>query len=123
MFQGGLTPGHVVVSLLMLAVELAVVCGIGVGISALAGRPLFSIVVTYLVVAALVVGSLISFGLGSQLAQGTVLANSPVGRGVLYAPVQPNQQPTEPAQPAYTCEGPWWSTRPSGPNALRGCSR
>lgn len=106
MFQGGLTPGHVVVSLLMLAVELAVVCGIGVGISALAGRPLFSIVVTYLVVAALVVGSLISFGLGSQLAQGTVLANSPVGRGVLYAPVQPNQQPTEPAQPAYTCEGP-----------------
>ncbi len=92
----------------MLAVELAVVCGIGVGISALAGRPLFSIVVTYLVVAALVVGSLISFALGAQLAQGTVLANSPASRSVLYAPVQPNQQgqPIEPAQPGYTCEGP-----------------
>ncbi|MHC6219096.1 ABC transporter permease [Arthrobacter sp. MMS24-S77] len=105
MFQGGLTPGHVVVSLLMLAVELAVICGIGVGISALAGRPLFSIVVTYLAVAALVVGSLISFGLGSQLAQGTVLANTPQARSV---PLQPNQpgQPTEPVQPAYACGGP-----------------
>ncbi|MBB6406629.1 ABC transporter permease [Arthrobacter sp. AZCC_0090] len=108
MFQGGLTVGHVVVSLVMLAVELAVVCGIGVGISALAGRPLFSIVVTYLAVAALVVGSLISFGLGSQLAQGTVLANTPQARSVLYAPAQPNQQgqPTEPVQPGYTCGGP-----------------
>ncbi|MFH5879736.1 ABC transporter permease [Arthrobacter sp. NA-172] len=108
MFQGGLTLGHVVVSLVMLAVELAVVCGIGVGISALAGRPLFSIVVTYLVVAALVVGSLISFGLGAQLARGTVMANTPVSHSVLYAPVQPNQQgqSLEPAQPGYICEGP-----------------
>lgn len=108
MFQGGLTVGHVVVSLVMLAVELAVVCGIGVGISALAGRPLFSIVVTYLAVAALVVGSLISFGLGSQLAQGTVLANTPQARALSYAPAQPSQkgQPTEPVQPGYTCGGP-----------------
>lgn len=108
MFQGGLTPGHVVVSLVMLAVELAVICGIGVGISALAGRPLFSIVVTYLVVAALVVGSLISFALGVQLTQGTVLANTPQHRAVLYAPAAPNEpaQPAEPIQPAYTCEGP-----------------
>ncbi len=56
----------------------------------------------------MVVGSLISFALGVQLAQGTVLANTPVGRPVSYAPVQPNQegQPIEPVQPGYTCEGP-----------------
>ncbi|HKU29928.1 MAG TPA: ABC transporter permease [Arthrobacter sp.] len=110
MLQGGLTPGHVLVSLLMLAVELAVICGLGVGISALAGRPLFSIVVTYLVVAALVVGSLISFALGSQLAQGTVLANSPVSHSVPYAPLTPDGSgpavPVTPVEPGFTCEGP-----------------
>ncbi len=97
---GGLTPGHVLVSLLMLAVEVAVVCGIGVGISALAGRPLFSIVVTYLTVAALVVGSLIAFGLGVQLTQGTVMANQPQYKGMEYGPG------AYPASPEYTCEGP-----------------
>lgn len=74
-FQGGLGAGHIFVALLMLAVELGVVCALGVGISALANRPLFSIVVTYLVVAALVVGTLIAFGLGSLVSQGTVKAN------------------------------------------------
>jgi ABC-type transport system involved in multi-copper enzyme maturation permease subunit len=59
---GGMTPGHVLVALLMLAVEVGIVCAVGVGISALAGRPLFSIVVTYLAVAGLVFGTLISFG-------------------------------------------------------------
>jgi ABC-type transport system involved in multi-copper enzyme maturation permease subunit len=97
---GGLTPGHVLVSLLMLAVEVAVICGIGVGISALAGRPLFSIVVTYLTVAALVVGSLIAFGLGVQLTQGTVMANTPRYTEVEYAPG------AYPASPGYVCEGP-----------------
>jgi ABC-type transport system involved in multi-copper enzyme maturation permease subunit len=67
---GGMTPGHVLVALLMLAVEVGVVCAIGVGISALAGRPLFSIVVTYLAVAGLAVGTLIAFGLGTGLTQG-----------------------------------------------------
>ncbi|PYI69566.1 hypothetical protein CVV68_00145 [Arthrobacter livingstonensis] len=73
--QGGLGMGHILVALLMMAVELGVVCAIGVGISALASRPLFSIVVTYLVVAALGVGTLIAFGLGSLVSQGTVQAN------------------------------------------------
>ena len=97
---GGLTPGHVLVSLLMLAVEVAVICGIGVGISALAGRPLFSIVVTYLTVAALVVGSLIAFGLGVQLTQGTVMANQPRYSAAEYGPG------TYPGSPEYVCEGP-----------------
>ncbi|MBT2531192.1 ABC transporter permease [Arthrobacter sp. ISL-48] len=96
---GGMTPGHVLVALLMLAVEVGIVCAVGVGISALAGRPLFSIVVTYLAVAGLVFGTLISFGLGTGLTQGTVMANqaqyresSPLGQG--------------PAEPEYTCSGP-----------------
>lgn len=100
--QGEMTPGHVLVSLLMLAVELAVVCGVGVGISALAGRPLFSIVVTYLTVAGLVVGTLIAFGLGVQLTQGTVLAsNAQYSYLERTAPV-----PGPNGQPDYTCEGP-----------------
>jgi ABC-type transport system involved in multi-copper enzyme maturation permease subunit len=106
---GGMTPGHVLVALLMLAVEVGVVCAIGVGISALAGRPLFSIVVTYLAVAGLVFGSLISFGLGTGLSQGTVLANQAQYRG--YAPYEPvpegtAPQQTQPQEPEYTCSGP-----------------
>ncbi|MGA7205427.1 MAG: ABC transporter permease [Specibacter sp.] len=73
--QGGLGAGHIFTALLMLAVELGVVCALGVGISALANRPLFSIVVTYLVVAALSIGTLIAFGLGTLVSQGTVMAN------------------------------------------------
>jgi len=73
--QGGLGAAHILVALLLLAVELGVVCALGVGISALASRPLFSIVVTYLVVAALVFGTLIAFGLGAMVSNGTVKAN------------------------------------------------
>jgi ABC-type transport system involved in multi-copper enzyme maturation permease subunit len=96
---GGMTPGHVLVALLMLAVEVAVVCAVGVGISALAGRPLFSIVVTYLAVAGLVIGTLIAFGLGSGLAQGTIMANQPQYRE--YQPLS-----NGPVEPEYTCSGP-----------------
>ncbi|AIY01997.1 hypothetical protein ART_2398 [Arthrobacter sp. PAMC 25486] len=73
--QGGLGAGYILVALLLLAIELGVVCALGVGISALANRPLFSIVVTYLTVAALAFGTLIAFGLGMMLSNGTVAAN------------------------------------------------
>lgn len=96
---GGMTPGHVVVALLMLAVEVGVVCAVGVGISALAGRPLFSIVVTYLAVAGLVIGTLIAFGLGMGLTQGTIMANQPEYRQ--YQPLS-----NGPGEPEYTCSGP-----------------
>jgi ABC-type transport system involved in multi-copper enzyme maturation permease subunit len=96
---GGMTPGHVFVALLMLTLEVGVVCAVGVGISALAGRPLFSIVVTYLAVAALVFGTLISFGLGTGLTHGTVMANEEQYSGF--------SQPTpDPEEPEYTCSGP-----------------
>ena len=98
---GGMSPVTIAVSLLMLAVELGVVCAIGVGVSALAGRPLFSIVVSYLLVALLVVGTLIAFAFGSALARGTVLANTPS-----YLELRTPPQPPDPGDPGYTCSGP-----------------
>ncbi|MHC9046038.1 ABC transporter permease [Microbacterium saperdae] len=52
------------VSLLVLIVEIIVVAAIGVGLSGLIARPLFSVATTYLVVAGLVIGTLITFTLG-----------------------------------------------------------
>lgn len=80
--QGGLSMGHIAVAMLFLAIELGVVCALGVGISALANRPLFSIVVTYLTVAVLTFGTLIAFGLGSMLSNGTVMANQSYYKGM-----------------------------------------
>ncbi|MFS2280361.1 ABC transporter permease [Microbacterium sp. OR21] len=65
-FGGGMTPGMFFVSLLVLLLEIVVVAAMGVGLSGLIARPLFSIAATYLVVAALVVGTLIAFGLGGS---------------------------------------------------------
>ena len=45
------------VSLLVLAAEIVVVAAIGVGLSGLIARPLFSVAATYLVVSGLVVGT------------------------------------------------------------------
>ena len=67
LFLGGVDAQEAVVSLVMLAVELGVVCALGVGISALANRPLFSIVSTYMLVALLAVGTVIVFGLSTLL--------------------------------------------------------
>lgn len=69
---GGAQTNTVVTSLLMLAVELGVVAAIGVGLSGVLRRPLFSIVVTYLVVALLSIGTLIGFTLGGLAAQDRV---------------------------------------------------
>lgn len=60
---GGSSLGTVVVSLLILTAELGVISAIGVGLSGILRRPLFSIAVTYLIVAALSVGTVIGFGL------------------------------------------------------------
>lgn len=63
---GGVHPATFAVSLLVLAAEIVVVAGIGVGLSGLIARPLFSVAATYLVVAALTIGTLIAFGLGGM---------------------------------------------------------
>jgi ABC-2 type transport system permease protein len=60
------------VSTLVLAFELGIVAAIGVGLSGIITRPLFSIVTTYLIVAALSIGTLIAFGLGGLAVQTTV---------------------------------------------------
>ena len=66
---GELAAGTIVVSILVLALELGVVAAVGVGLSAIIDRPLLSVVATYLVVAALSIGSLIAFTLGGLVIQ------------------------------------------------------
>lgn len=60
---GDVQPLTVVVTLVVLIVETGVIAAIGVALSGILARPLFSVAVTYLVVAALSVGTLIGFGL------------------------------------------------------------
>ncbi|MET0990508.1 MAG: ABC transporter permease [Glaciihabitans sp.] len=73
---GGLSVITVVVSIAVLAAELGVVAAIGVGLSGILSRPLFSIVATYLLVATLSVGTLIAFGLGGLAVQSTSTSTS-----------------------------------------------
>ena len=70
--SGGVGWSSILVSLVILAIELGVVAAIGVGLSGLINRPLFSIVATYMVVATLCIGTLIAFGLGGLAVQTTV---------------------------------------------------
>lgn len=63
-FAGALNPAVIVSSLGILIVEVGIVAAIGVGFSAVVARPIFSVASTYLVVAALTVGTLLAFGLG-----------------------------------------------------------
>lgn len=62
-FAGGVSGWTVVVSLAVLVVETGVIAAIGVALSGILARPLFSVATTYLVVAGLTVGTLIGFGL------------------------------------------------------------
>jgi len=66
---GGVPGSTIGVSILVLAAELGIVSAIGVGLSGIIRRPLFSVVVTYLIVAALSVGTLIGFSLGGIVLQ------------------------------------------------------
>ncbi|MDQ1577765.1 MAG: hypothetical protein QOE21_452 [Microbacteriaceae bacterium] len=69
---GGMDPAVITVSVLVLAIELGVVAAIGVGLSGILNRALFSIVATYLVVAALSIGTVIAFTLGGAVVHTTV---------------------------------------------------
>lgn len=60
---GGVSAVTVLVSLVVLIVETGIIAAIGVALSGILSRPLFSVAVTYLVVAALAIGSIIGFGL------------------------------------------------------------
>jgi len=63
LFRGNVEVSTIVISLVVLALEVGVVAAIGVGLSGLLTKPILSIVVTYLVVAALSIGTLIAFSL------------------------------------------------------------
>lgn len=76
MVLGGVSADTALVSIIVLAFELGVVAAIGVGLSGLLARPLFSIVVTYLAVAALSIGSLIVFSLAGIATQSTITSTS-----------------------------------------------
>ncbi|GAB2832944.1 ABC transporter permease [Microbacterium insulae] len=60
---GGADAATIAISLLVLVVEVGVIAAIGVALSGIIARPLFSVATTYLVVAALVIGTPIAFGL------------------------------------------------------------
>jgi len=62
-FAGGVLPWTILTSLAILVIETGIIAAIGVALSGILARPLFSVAVTYLVVAALAVGTLIGFGL------------------------------------------------------------
>lgn len=66
---GGVRVDTIAVSVLVLAAELGVIAAIGVGLSGILSKPLFSIVVTYLAVAILSIGSLIGFALAGLATQ------------------------------------------------------
>ncbi|RUQ99176.1 ABC transporter permease [Labedella endophytica] len=92
---GGVPARTVVASLLVLLAELAVVSAVGVGLSAIITRPLFSVAATYLVVAALSVGTLIAFGLGGAAVQTEVRSTS------VY--IDPETYPEDGSTEAPTC--------------------
>lgn len=61
--SGGADAATITVSLLVLIVEVGIIAAIGVALSGVIARPLFSVATTYLVVAALVIGTPIAFAL------------------------------------------------------------
>mgnify|MGYP000570491264 CR=1 FL=1 len=98
--DGGISATAIIVSVLVLAFELGVVAAIGVGLSGILSRPLFSVAVSYLVVAALSVGTLIAFLLGGLAVQSDVrstttyaISYSPAGEPERCGPPQTTTYP------------------------------
>ena len=96
---GGLSPLTILTSALVLVAELGIFAAIGVGLSGLLNRPLFSVVVSYLTIAALCIGSLIAFGLLTLVTRSDVTVTS---TSVSYSSGGPSS--TDPSQ--ITCDPP-----------------
>lgn len=75
-FGGDMRWGSCLLMVLMVALELGILCAIGVAISALTPRPLFSILATYLVVAALGLGTLLATGVAAMTIHEPVRSSS-----------------------------------------------
>ncbi|MGH8892271.1 MAG: ABC transporter permease [Actinomycetes bacterium] len=82
--EGGLTVGKVVVTMLVVALLLGVVCAVAQALSALLARSITSALLSYLTVFALTIGTLIAFGLATALS-------------TEWATVTYQQQPLDPA--------------------------
>lgn len=103
---GGLSLATMVVSTLVLIFELGIVAAIGVGLSGILARPLFSIVVSYLVIAALSIGTLIAFGLGGIAVQSEAVSTE---RSYI------EQQPPDPLNPDAPMPAPIDPTKSTAP--------
>ena len=66
-FEGGISAGRIVLSLVVLVLVLGAVCAFGLMFSTLTARPVASAVLTYLTIGALVFGTTIGFGLSAFL--------------------------------------------------------
>lgn len=75
---GDIYPPAMAVLVAMLAVELGIICAIGVGVSAIANRSLFAIMASYLLIAMLSLGTLIGYGLSLALVTTQVSATEPI---------------------------------------------
>ncbi|MFG6475628.1 ABC transporter permease subunit [Microbacterium sp. P06] len=107
---GGVPLDVLLVSLLVLVVEVGVVAAVGVGLSGILARPLFSVAVTYLTVAALVLGTVIAFGLSASASRTEVESRSRVLEPVMSTPrptVAPECMTADPGQtePLPQCTG------------------
>ena len=114
---GGGDPATISVSLLVLVFEVGVIAAIGVALSGILSRPLFSVATTYLVVAALVIGTVIAFALVGLTIRSEATHSY---RGIEYDqysgdafPCMPGEEPSE-GYPCdddieYTC-GEWHTT-------------
>ncbi|MFV0375605.1 ABC transporter permease [Microbacterium sp.] len=81
---GAVSAATGVVAVAVLIVEAGIVAAIGVAVSGLLSRPLFSVATTYLVVAALTVGTVIGFGLiGTAIRSDATMTS----RDLAYDPV------------------------------------
>ena len=101
---GGGAASTISVSLLVLVFEVGVIAAIGVALSGILSRPLFSVASTYLVVAALVIGTLIAFALVGMTTRSEVTHSY---RGFEYDqysgdsfPCMPGEEPSE----GYPCD-------------------
>ncbi len=95
---GHVSIGTIAVSTLVLALELGVIAAIGVGLSGIQVRPLFSIVTTYLVIAALSVGTVIVFGLAGLATQSPATST--------YTSYDWDNAPSDEANGEWSCTAP-----------------
>ncbi|WP_106816653.1 ABC transporter permease [Microbacterium timonense] len=111
---GGGDPATITVSLLVLVFEVGVIAAIGVALSGILPRPLFSVATTYLVVAALVIGTLIAFALVGLTLRSEVTSSSRSFEYDAYSGDTVPCFPGEESSEAYPCDedaelscGPW----------------